>query len=84
MTAVEPVSHQRLDWSDAWGPLGGPPGPDDRVNITDRILDRHIREGRGASVAIRWFGRHDIDVEHPIDITYEMLAHRVNRFAGAL
>jgi acetyl-CoA synthetase len=84
VSTVEPVTRARFDWSDAWQPLGGSPGPDGLVNVTDRILDRHVREGRGAAVAIRWFGRGDIDVEHPVDISYEMLAHRVNRFAGAL
>ena len=78
------LTSSRFDWSAAWQPLGGPPTSGDRVNITDRILDRHLREGRGGSVAIRWFDRHDLDASAPVDITYEMLAHRVNRFAGAL
>ncbi len=84
MNTVEALSHDQFRWTDAWQPLGGPPAADGRVNITDRILDRHVRDGRGAAVAIRWFDRHDVDVEHPVDITYDMLAHRVNRFAGAL
>lgn len=84
MSTVEPVSRARIEWSDAWQRLGGSPGPDDRVNITDRVLDRHVRDGRGATVALRWFGRDDIDVEQPTDVTYAALAQRVDRFAAAL
>ncbi len=78
------ASAHPFDWSSAWDELGGPPGPDGRVNIADRAVDRHVREGRGAVVALRWFARDDLALASPIDITYERLARRTTRFAAAL
>ena len=71
-----------FSWDDAWDDLGGAPAGG--LNITDRIVDRHVRAGRGDHVAIRWFAEDDDDLTRPVDITYEVLAHRVNRFASAL
>ncbi len=71
-------------WAEAWEPLGGPPYPDDAVNIADRIVDRHVREGRGDDIAFRWFAKDDSALDSPIDVTYARLARRTNRFASAL
>jgi acetyl-CoA synthetase len=53
-------------------------------NIGRLATSRHVAGGRGSTTAIRWFGRDDIATGEPVDITYEMLDHRTNRFAGAL
>ncbi|HSM65111.1 MAG TPA: acetate--CoA ligase [Ilumatobacteraceae bacterium] len=71
-----------FSWEDGWDDLGG--RPEGRFNITDRIVDRHVRSGRGDHVAIRWFSQDDHELSDPVDITYEVLAHRTNRFASAL
>jgi acetyl-CoA synthetase len=73
-----------FSWTRAWDDLGGPPGPERGVNIADLAIDRHVRAGRGDSVALRWLGRNTADIDSPIDITYAMLATRTNRFASAL
>jgi acetyl-CoA synthetase len=88
------IDHERLagsdpldlttPWEEAWNEIGGPPGDDHCVNIADRVIDRHVRTGRGEHVALRWFGRDDIGAEHPVDISYQMLEIRTNRFASAL
>jgi acetyl-CoA synthetase len=71
-------------WDAAWNEIGGPPVDGRGVNIADRVIDRHVRAGRGEHVALRWFGRDDVDAQHPVDITYQMLSTRTNRFASAL
>lgn len=53
-------------------------------NIGRLATTRHVDAGRGSTTAIRWFGRDDAPADHPIDITYEMLEHRTNRFSGGL
>lgn len=73
-----------VDWPAAWNQVGGPPGDDDLVNIADRAVDRHVREGRGGAVAFRWFARDDVTLSSPIDITYATLARRTSTFAAAL
>jgi acetyl-CoA synthetase len=67
----------------ARGELGLADGASD-VNIADLAVERHVREGRGAHTAVRWFARDDIDADRPVDISYSMLEHRMNRFAGGL
>lgn len=54
------------------------------LNIGRLATTRHVAAGRGSATAIRWFGRDDVTASDPIDITYEMLDHRTNRFAGGL
>ena len=70
-------------WDAARGELGLASGASD-LNIADLAVARHVRNGGGEQIAMRWFSRDDIDAEHPVDITYAMLEHRVNRFAGGL
>jgi acetyl-CoA synthetase len=71
-----------FSWDEGWNGLGGPPAAG--VNIADRVVDRHVRAGRGDHVAIRWFAQDDSELREPVDITYDVLAHRTNRFASAL
>ncbi len=54
------------------------------LNIGRLATTRHVAAGHGSATAIRWFGRDDTTTSSPIDITYEMLDHRTNRFAGGL
>ena len=70
-------------WRAARGELGLPP-EGGNVNIADLAVSRHVRAGRGERTALRWFSRDDFDTERPVDITYAMLEHRINRFAGGL
>jgi acetyl-CoA synthetase len=74
------------DWNDAWAILraDGVGGRPDSVNIADLAVDRHVRDGHGDRVALRFLGRERTDVDEPVDITYAMLARRTNRFADAM
>ena len=73
--------------SDPWAAsrvaLGLTPDSTD-MNLADLAVSRHVRAGSGNEVALRWFARDDEHAEHPVDITYAMLEHRMNRFAGGL
>jgi acetyl-CoA synthetase len=74
------------DWNDAWAKLraDGVGGRPDSVNIADLAVDRHVRDGHGDRVALRFLGRERTGVDEPVDITYAMLARRTNRFADAM
>ena len=54
----------------------------DRVNITDHVVDRHVRDGHGADVAVRFIGKSGIDVVSTL--TFAELAVQSRRFAGVL
>ncbi|MCL4137865.1 UNVERIFIED_CONTAM: hypothetical protein GTU68_043014 [Idotea baltica] len=55
--------------------------PDGRgLNIAHEAVDRHVLAGDGAKVAIRWLPRRG----DAVDITYEDLQRRTNRFANVL
>ena len=73
-----------FDWDGAWEYLGDTSHPPRGVNIADVAVDRHVRAGRGDAVAMRWLGRDDAHVASPVEVTYEALALRTNRFASAL
>ena len=47
----------------------------DKLNLADFLLDRHIREGGGANVAVRFMDK---------EITYAQLQKMVNQFGNAL
>jgi acetyl-CoA synthetase len=83
MTTIRPYAHVDV-WNAAWDEIGGRPSDTKSANIADRAVGRHVRNGFGERVAIRWFDRDDADASHPVDVTYAMLEHRINRFAGAL
>ena len=75
-----------FDWDTAWAGLrdDGAGGRPDSVNIADLAVDRHVRNGHGDRVALRFLGREPTDVDEPVDITYAMLSRRTNRFADAM
>ncbi len=75
-----------FDWADAWAPLrpDGAAGPPDSVNIADLAVDRHVRDGNGERVALRFIGREHDDIGEPVDITYAKLSRQTNRFADAM
>lgn len=70
-------------WDDAWADVGGPPG-DAGLNIADRALDRHVRDGHGDDVAMRFLRRDDHGLDRPVDVTYRSLAEQTDRFAQAM
>ncbi len=65
-------------WSDARRLLDGL--PDGGLNIAYEAIDRHVKHGRGAKVALRWIGQTGIVRE----FTYEALRLQTNRFANLL
>ena len=52
-----------------------------RLNIAYEALDRHIRQGNGDRVAIRFLAKNS---EQPQDISYRQLNERANQFANLL
>ncbi len=65
-------------WESARARLAGLPGGG--INIAHEALDRHVGDGHGAQVAIRWLGRDGTRR----DITYEDMAGDAARFANVL
>jgi acetyl-CoA synthetase len=67
-----------FSWEQARAQLAGL--PQGGLNIADEAVDRHVREGRGERVALRWLSK-----EGGVgDFTYADLAALSNRFANAL
>jgi acetyl-CoA synthetase len=66
-------------WDQARGWLDGLPG-DGGLNIAHEAVDRHVRHGHGAGVALRCLAKDGTTR----DITYEELARRTSAFAHAL
>jgi len=54
--------------------------PDGGLNIAHEAVDRHVHDGLGSTVAIRWLPV----TGAPIDLTYRDLAQQTNRFAGVI
>jgi acetyl-CoA synthetase len=71
-------------WNEAWSELGGLPDHEHGVNLADVVLGRHVREGRGDRIAIRWLGRDPDDLDDPVDLTFRGLDQRSSRFASAM
>jgi acetyl-CoA synthetase len=69
---------ESFTWDDARQLLDGLPGGG--LNIAHEALDRHLADGHGDQVAIRWLGRDGTRR----DITYGELASDASRFANAL
>ena len=67
-----------FDWSDARGLLDGLPGGG--LNIAYEAVDRHIANGRGDKVALRWIARDGM----VRDYAYRDLAEQSNKFANVL
>ena len=75
-----------FDWNEAWAGLrdDGVSDRPDSVNIADLAIDRHVRNGNGERVALRFIGRDRDDIDDPVDITYARLSRHTNRFADAM
>ncbi len=65
-------------WDAEWDSLD--PFPGGKINIAHEAVDRHVLEGRGDQVAIRWIAKDG----KRIDLTYGELQRRANRFANVL
>ena len=68
-------------WAEARASLAGLPGGG--LNIAYEALDRPVREGRGAHVALHWLGA-EAGRGGEQRITYDELRRLANRFATAL
>ena len=68
----------RFSWDEAAKLLDGLPGGG--INIAYEAVDRHVRHGHGARVAIRWLGK----AGQRRELSYAELALATNRFANAL
>ncbi|MBW7852006.1 MAG: acetate--CoA ligase [Rhodospirillales bacterium] len=67
-----------FDWRNAGAELTGLPGGG--LNIAHEAVGRHVADGRGERLALRWLGK-DASAQ---DFTYADLDRLSNRFAGVL
>ncbi len=67
-----------FSWDKARADLAGL--PEGALNIAFEAVDRHVAEGRGAQIAIRWIAKSG----DRTDLTYADLAAQSGRFANAL
>lgn len=67
-----------FSWAQARARLTGL--PDGVLNIAHEAVDRHVADGHGEQIAIRWLGRDD----SRRDISYDELAREAARFANVL
>ena len=67
-----------FSWEKAQERLAGL--PDGGLNIAHEAVDRHVAEGHGEQIAIRWLGRDDSRV----DVSYAELARDAARVANVL
>jgi acetyl-CoA synthetase len=67
-----------FSWAQARAQLDGLPGGG--LNIAHEAVDRHVKAGRGAKLALRWIGRDD----RIRDFSYAALRAETNRFANVL
>jgi acetyl-CoA synthetase len=67
-----------FSWTQARARLAGLPGGG--LNIAHEAADRHVADGHGEQIAIRWLGRDDTRR----DISYGELARDAARFANVL
>ncbi|TVR25155.1 MAG: hypothetical protein EA389_09615, partial [Ilumatobacter sp.] len=77
--ADDPARWSAFDWSSARDDVAGLPD-DAGLNMAYECLDRHVAEGHGDRVAIRWLGRDG----RRVPITYAALRDSSARFAGVL
>ena len=68
-----------FSWDEARGDLAGLLGGG--LNIGFETVDRHVAEGKGESVALRWLRK---DGSPPQDTTYATLKQETDRFVGLL
>jgi acetyl-CoA synthetase len=76
---ADPSTWAAFDWAEARALLDGL--PEGRgLNIAYEAVDRHVRHGRGNTIALRWV-RKDGQVD---DTSYAALAQATSRFANVL
>ena len=73
------AARREFSWEQARAGLSGLPR-DGGVNIADEAVDRHVLEGHGSHVALRWLSADG----GTTDFSYADLATLSNRFANAL
>ena len=73
------AARREFSWKQARAGLSGLPRGGG-VNIADEAVDRHVREGHGSHVALRWLSADG----GTTDFSYADLATLSNRFANAL
>jgi acetyl-CoA synthetase len=71
-------AYAAFSWAQARAQLAGL--PDGAINIAFEALDRHVLEGHGGRLALRWLGREGARRE----FTYDDLRLLSNRFANVL
>jgi acetyl-CoA synthetase len=67
-----------FSWDTAQALLDGL--PDGRLNIAHEAIDRHVADGHGDQIALRWIAKSGAST----DYTYAELARQTNRFANVL
>ena len=72
-------SRAGFDWQTVATWLDGLPG-DAGLNIAHEAVDRHVAAGRGDNTALRWIGPDG----GAVDVSYDALRRRSNRFANLL
>ncbi|HJS90344.1 MAG TPA: acetate--CoA ligase [Steroidobacteraceae bacterium] len=72
------AARREFTWEDARRNLTG--DGDARLNIAREAVDRHVERGDGARIAARFIDR----AWKRVDVTYEELQRRANRFASVL
>ncbi len=70
-------SYQNFDWQEAKRELVE---TDESINIAYQAVDRHVHAGYGEKIAIRWLSKNG----QQVDISYQQLLQRTNRFANIL
>lgn len=68
----------RFDWDEARALLDGL--PEGGLNIGYEAVDRHVLNGHGEEIAIRWLPK----TGGPVSFSFEDLARRSNRFVNAM
>ncbi len=70
-------------WQSVRDQLVGLPGGDG-VNIAHEAVDRHVAEGFGSTIAMRFLGKHEAPDDAGEQYTYQRLATETSRFAHVL
>jgi acetyl-CoA synthetase len=71
-------ARETFHWDDAQSLLDGLPG--DHLNIAHEAVDRHVADGHGTQIALRWIAKSGAR----IDFTYQELQQLTNKFANVL
>ena len=72
------ATRESFSWDNVWELLDGEPGG--HLNIAHEAVDRHVEQGHGDRLAIRWLAKDGTN----LDLTYKHLMRQTNRFANVL